>query len=274
MFRFLIVDDNENDALLLTQLIEQRYADHVQCFVAGTRQKALWWLDPTEAEPMDCVLLDLNLPDSNGIETFRAVHAAAKPVPIVIYSGRDDERGLIDLLIGEGAEGYIHKGEVKSKQVYETMRDAAQRARYTARVPKNERQHLMDSKERSNRALEQARRSLPPSSDHRLLVEAFAAQQELVSDQSLSLVVLREQIGDIGKRVGDLVKQTHDIDKKAEEATETGRHHAIVHTQLREMTRSNKRKLAAIGAALAGLGYSIGEGREWMFNILGALLGF
>ena len=265
MFRFLIVDDNENDALLLTELIEQRYAQHVQCRVAGTRKKALWWLDPAENEPFDCVLLDLNLPDSEGVETFRVIRTAASPIPVVIFSGRDDARGTIDLLIAEGAEGYIHKGQVNSKQVFETMRDAAQRARYTARIPKHEREHLADSRKRTRKALATARTSLPPTADNRLLVEAFAAQQEVISDQSMSMVIMRDQMA-------YLTEQAHTAVKQAASAEASSQHQALElrgeHEELRRLTVANKRKLAVLGVALAGLGYSIGEGGGWVWDLL------
>lgn len=276
MYRFLIVDDNENDALLLTELIEARYADGVQCRVAGTRDKALWWLDPAENEPFDCVLLDLNLPDSQGVETFRTVHRAARPTPIIIYSGRDDERGTIDLLISEGADGYIHKGEAKSKQIYETMRDAAQRARYTARVTHAERRHMRDSEERTERALAHSRRSQPPSDPSRLLIEAFAAHQTLVRDQSVNLAALNGQMEDLRKHVRAAERQAREAEQKARDADASARHSALnlgrEQKELRELATANKRKLASLGVAIALMGYALGEGREWIFDVLGSLI--
>lgn len=281
MERYLIVDDNENDALLLTELIEQRYGSSVECMVAGTREKALWWLDPVENEPFDSVLVDLNLPDSQGVETFRAIYAAARPTPIVIHSGRDDDRDLIDLLIGEGADGYIHKGEANSKQVYETLRDAAQRARYTARVDQNERRHMKESEQRTRRALTQARQSLPPKSDQRLLVEAFAASNMLVHDLAGGVARLATEFEHAKReqkaRMEELNRGVREANKKAADADASSRHSAIQFEaetqQLRQMTTANKRKLAALALAIAGLSYSLGDKGAWIIEMLKGVFG-
>src|SRR5688500_9436246 len=49
---------------------------------------------------IDIVLLDLSLPDSEGIETFFRVHEAAEHIPVVVISAEDDEKVALQALKG------------------------------------------------------------------------------------------------------------------------------------------------------------------------------
>jgi len=66
------------------------------------------------AGPVGLILLDLNLSDSRGMETFSRVRARAPLVPVVILSGMDDESIALDALKA-GAQDYIIKGQVDGK---------------------------------------------------------------------------------------------------------------------------------------------------------------
>ena len=57
----------------------------------------------------DGILLDLTLPDSNGLETVRSVHAQAANIPIIVLTGVDDEH-IATNAVREGAQDYIVKG--------------------------------------------------------------------------------------------------------------------------------------------------------------------
>jgi DNA-binding NarL/FixJ family response regulator/anti-anti-sigma regulatory factor len=63
---------------------------------------------------IDVVLLDLTLPDSEGLETFRVLHAAAPKIPVVIFTGVDDEEQSLEAL-RQGAADYLVKAEVSAK---------------------------------------------------------------------------------------------------------------------------------------------------------------
>ncbi len=61
----------------------------------------------------DIVLLDLTLPDSDGLKTFTRVHDHAPQVPIVVMSGVEDERLALEA-VQQGAQDYLVKGRVDS----------------------------------------------------------------------------------------------------------------------------------------------------------------
>ncbi|MBC8353408.1 MAG: response regulator [Planctomycetes bacterium] len=80
---------------------------------------------------VDVVLLDLTLPDSQGIDTFNILHAAAAKLPVVIYTSVDDEE-LSLLALHQGAADYFVKSEVNSKWLTRSLTFALSRSRYSA----------------------------------------------------------------------------------------------------------------------------------------------
>jgi PAS domain S-box-containing protein len=82
------------------------------------------------------LLLDLGLPDSQGLETFQKAHSHATNVPIIILSGRDD-RSLAEDAVKEGAQDYLLKGNLTSEMLlrsvmYARARHRTQRKLYRA----------------------------------------------------------------------------------------------------------------------------------------------
>src|SRR4249919_1869755 len=62
---------------------------------------------------VDIILLDLGLPDAQGLEAVRRAHAVAPRVPLVVLTGLDDEV-LAAQTLQEGAQDYLIKGQITS----------------------------------------------------------------------------------------------------------------------------------------------------------------
>ena len=77
---------------------------------------------------IDIVLLDLNLPDSRGIETFLALHRMAPGVPIIVLTGEDDE-SLGVAAVEKGAQDYLVKHQVDGSKLARLVRFALVRQR-------------------------------------------------------------------------------------------------------------------------------------------------
>ncbi len=75
---------------------------------------------------IDVVLLDLFLPDGQGLDTFAAMHVQAPDVPIVVLSGLDDESAAITA-VREGAQDYLVKGQVDGNSLVRSIRYAIER---------------------------------------------------------------------------------------------------------------------------------------------------
>lgn len=279
MFRFLIIDDNEADAVTLSYLVEERYGKVAHCEVASTLHSALDWLDERKHEHFDAALLDLNLPESQGLETFRALNGAVRGrIPIVVYTGRDDERGLRDQLIAEGASDYLPKGQVQAEQVFETLRDAAQRARFSARLRPEESYALQEAERRTAALVDNARRSEPPipggkPSSELLLAEVMESQGDILRDVVQQIAVMRER----QEKVMGRVAQTESTTATLQDATSTLKTEALnletEQTRLRDMNAANKAKIAVLGLAVLSLGWALGKDNGWIFKMLMQLVG-
>jgi signal transduction histidine kinase len=118
----LLIEDNPGDAdLVRLRLVEGKAEVHVSC--VPRLSDALACLD---VETPSLVLLDLNLPDSHGAETFRRIMQKAPNVPIVILSGQDDE-ALAMKAVHMGVQDYLVKGDITSKQLERAVRYAVER---------------------------------------------------------------------------------------------------------------------------------------------------
>ena len=83
--RILLVEDNPGDARLIQEMLSER-AD-TSAYSLEHHESLKDCLDSTDRSTHTLILLDLGLPDSQGIETFRSVFREVRDAPIVILSG-------------------------------------------------------------------------------------------------------------------------------------------------------------------------------------------
>ena len=118
----LLIEDNPGDAdLVRLRLVESQPQVRVDCVPRLSDA-----LESLGKETPSVVLLDLNLPDSRGAETFRKIMEKAPNVPVVILSGQDDE-ALAVKAVHQGVQDYLVKGDISSKQLERAMRYAVER---------------------------------------------------------------------------------------------------------------------------------------------------
>jgi len=103
----LLVEDNCGDARLIYNMLK------------GVTQNSFG---------LECILLDLSLPDSVGISTFISMRAEAIHIPIIVLTGFHDE-GLALEALKRGAQDYLLKGEVSGSLLVRSMRYAVERKR-------------------------------------------------------------------------------------------------------------------------------------------------
>lgn len=118
----LLIEDNPGDAdLIRLRLVEGSAPVDVRC-----AQRLADGLASIGEKAPEVVLLDLNLPDSHGAETFRKVLAKAPDVPVVILSGQDDE-ALAAKALHQGAQDYLVKGAFTRNELDRALRHAVER---------------------------------------------------------------------------------------------------------------------------------------------------
>lgn len=118
----LLIEDNPGDAdLVRLRLVEGKSSVKVNCV-----NRLSDGLASLKAETPSVVLLDLNLPDSRGAETFRRVMEHSPNVPVVVLSGQDDE-ALAMKAVHQGVQDYLVKGNLSSNHLERAIRYAVER---------------------------------------------------------------------------------------------------------------------------------------------------
>lgn len=149
--RILIVEDNPVDQELLLENLQDHFMQQAKFRVAGDLQGALDYLNrrhssllpggSTEDGPyFHCAIVDLQLPDSSGRDTFRTIHQAHAWLPIVIVSNNQDQDLAVEL-IRDGAEDFILKNfsdttDLFRRVLFAVERAARNRIRFSMPVPK------------------------------------------------------------------------------------------------------------------------------------------
>ena len=121
--RVLLVEDDDGDAFLFEELL--RDAD-LEVEVVRARTVA----DAERALPADiaCVVLDLGLPDADGLAALHRLREAAPGVPMLVLTGLSDTaRGLE--AVAAGAQDYLVKGRVDGELLARSIRYAVERQR-------------------------------------------------------------------------------------------------------------------------------------------------
>jgi PAS domain S-box-containing protein len=154
--RILLVEDNPADAELIQELLsdypQYPFSVRHECSLACARAALA-------DEGADFILLDLGLPDSQGMETVREMRTAATGIPIVVLTGLDDEDVGI-LTLQEGAQDYVAKGWMNGPTLVRSIRYADERNRIEAElIRKNaelaaQKKELEEGRERLKRAQE------------------------------------------------------------------------------------------------------------------------
>jgi phosphoserine phosphatase RsbU/P len=107
----LLIEDNPGDAdLVRLHLLQGDSAVNV-----SSVNRLADGLSSMAKEPRpSLMLLDLNLPDSHGADTFRKVLEQASGVPVVMLSGKDDDI-LAMKALHQGVQDYLVKGDITTE---------------------------------------------------------------------------------------------------------------------------------------------------------------
>ena len=119
----LVVEDNPGDARLLREMLADGDAHDtdvtfVDCLIDAEASLA--------QRPFDVMLIDLGLPDAQGLAAVQRARAAAPRVPLVVLTGLDDE-SLARQALHHGAQDYLVKGQVDARGLGRSIRYAIER---------------------------------------------------------------------------------------------------------------------------------------------------
>ena len=196
----LLIEDNPGDAdLVRLRLVESNPALDVNCV-----SRLADGLQSLKQDSPSLVLLDLNLPDSQGAETFRKVLEKAPGVPVVILSGQDDQALAIKAL-HQGAQDYLVKGGLTSSDLDRAMRYAVERQALLRSLEMSRKQQL----EFKNQFLSHVSHELrtPLTCIHQyvtILLDGLAG--EMTDEQISHLGTILKSVNQLNAMVRDLLQ--------------------------------------------------------------------
>lgn len=199
----LLVEDNPGDAHLIRHMLVQHPQGR---FVLAHEETLSASLKRLLDGGIDVVLLDLSLPDCEGLDTFLKTHACAPATPVVVLTGTDNE-DLATQAMREGAQDYLLKGQVDSHLLTRSIRYAV------------ERQHLLT-------ALEKERQEKQQEKEMHFFERLSALRQSVVTSRHFGIAPLRENVPEtfqqLVQRYGNLMdwaleQRSFKVDRKISE---------------------------------------------------------
>ncbi len=121
----LLIEDDPGDAEFIQEIL---FEINNCSFAVECRERLSAGLERLSETGISVILLDLSLPDSQGLDTLVKVHAQTPSVPIIVLTGADDETLAIKA-VQAGAQDYLVKGQVDSNLLVRSMRYAIERKR-------------------------------------------------------------------------------------------------------------------------------------------------
>jgi CheY-like chemotaxis protein len=175
----LLVEDSPDDAALVRELLAKEAPQLVSLEWAKDLRSAL---ERLASGSVDAILSDLSLPDSQGLDTFAKMSAAAPTVPIVILTGTYEEEDVALKAVRQGAQDYLVKGRVDGKLLLRVVRYAIERKQVQAELQRanvelkmkldqvawlnqimmDREQRIIELKQENQRLLEQLRSEMLP----------------------------------------------------------------------------------------------------------------
>jgi len=126
MIRILIADDHA----IVRAGLKQFISDQADMSVAGEAATGAETVSLVRAEPYDVVLLDISMPDRNGVDTLKQLKQIRPEMPVLMLSAHAEEQYAVNLLRA-GAAGYVSKDSA-STQLVSAIRTVAHGRKYVS----------------------------------------------------------------------------------------------------------------------------------------------
>lgn len=122
--KILLIEDNPGDARLIRELLREAHDDSA----VSVKEKLGLGIEFLRSQDVDVILLDMNLPDSVGLDTFGKLEKEFPHIPIVITTSINDEE-LAARSLQLGAQDYLVKGHIDGMLLRHALRYAVARKR-------------------------------------------------------------------------------------------------------------------------------------------------
>lgn len=129
----LLIEDNPVDARLCREILNQAPGT----FNVSSADSLADAVNALRSKTFDVAIVDLNLPDSRGLETLKAIRQVSD-VPMIVLTSTEDEGVAIEAL-RLGAQDYLMKSELRARVVPRALRYAIERHRLQAQLEQSQR---------------------------------------------------------------------------------------------------------------------------------------
>jgi diguanylate cyclase (GGDEF)-like protein len=130
----LLIEDSKTSAMVTTKLIKS-IQDKYMVILAQSLKEGI---EIANKEKIDLALLDLILPDSSGISTFKTFKENSPDIPVVILSGLNKEKDTLKI-IELGAQDYIFKEELSKQSLKKSILYALERHKFSKTIEQKNR---------------------------------------------------------------------------------------------------------------------------------------
>jgi len=130
--KILLIEDNSGDVYLIEKQLEEFANFSYELKNVETLNEALSVL---KEQTFDVILLDLGLPDSDGINTFLKIYNKNPLIPIIILTGLNDET-IGSYAVKKGAQDFLVKGQIEGKLLQSTIQYSIERKKAEDKIYK------------------------------------------------------------------------------------------------------------------------------------------
>ncbi len=217
LINVLLIEDNPGDALLIRKMLKEIERTIFKVVHVKKLEDGLIHLSDAD---FDIILLDLGLPDSQGIETFNRFKEHASTLPIIILTGLSDKEFAINAL-GKGAQDYLVKAHVDSILLDRAIGYAIERKRIEKELKDSEeRYRIMVEKTRSGVFLINPRNELNYVNQH--MAEMLGYQVKEMLNKSIFNFMDkdgRKTLNDHLKKLTNSLGHIHELQFKSKDGS-------------------------------------------------------
>jgi signal transduction histidine kinase len=207
--RVLLIEDNPGDVILISRMLASAKRRR---FKFESRGALASGLERLKKGDVDLVLLDLSLPDSQGIDSFLKAHKEAPGIPVVILTGLEDEEAALSA-VRQGAQDYLVKGQVDGNLLLHALEYALERSKLLAELEKERRSQLETKDQFLSHVSHELR--TPLACIHQfttILLDGLAG--DLGERQREYLEIVFRNVGQLSKMVEDILTATRALEGK------------------------------------------------------------
>ncbi|MFH2047434.1 MAG: diguanylate cyclase [Pseudomonadota bacterium] len=211
-FIVLLIEDSPEDIYSIQTMLSGLKKTSIVVKVAKTLSEGLDYMLKGE---IDLILLDLSLPDSNGIECLKKIRSESIDLPIIVLTEFDDEETAV-LAISEGAQDYLCKNTIESHSLWRSIRHAT------------EREKMVKELNNANRKILKQQKSVIEEERLKVLLQLSGATAHELNQPLMALLgnieLMRfsnnnpdkafqylDKIEEAGKRIADIVQKIQTI---------------------------------------------------------------